>query len=378
MDRGQEVRLPLNPGATGVRTVGNGAVPEPPIVSATNPIRVAGAEGADTRPKSVPVKSVPVKSVPVKMTMPSEKRPVWRGGVIQIWITRACDRMCYGCTQASNLGGKAEFIAVDQFRAAVETLKDYWGVVGIFGGNPVLHPQFDKICGILRDAVPWEQRGLWCNHPKSKGAIAAATFNPAVSNLNVHQSQEAWEAFASSWPESKPYLKGLTSDSRHSPPWVAMKDVIPDEEERWRLIDNCDINRYWSAMIGVFRKELRAWFCEIAGSQAMLHQHELDYPDTGLPVASGWWKRPHADFEIQIRKHCHECGIPLKGYGALANSGPAEQVSETHKAVFAPRERDRKVELVVLREQLKEGNLPRVTDYIENSAVSAESPNSQG
>lgn len=308
------------------------------------------------------------KSVPVKMVYPDERRHgIYRDGIIQIHVTRACDRSCNNCTQGSNLKGGVHHMTPEQFRAAVESVRDYFGVIGVFGGNPVLSPHFDEYCAILRGAIPWEQRGLWSNHPKGKGRQCAITFNPAYSNLNVHQSQEAWDEFARDWPECRPYLKGLDSDSRHSPPFVAMRDVIPDEAERWPLIGDCDINRNWSALIGVFRGQLRAWFCEIAGAQAMLHQDEPDYPDTGVPVTPGWWKGGEGAFAHQVRKHCHECGIPLRGHGALANSDEPSQVSETHAGIYRTRggNVERVTELIQLGSKLQ-----RVTDYIENGAES--------
>ena len=303
------------------------------------------------------------------MVMPSDKRPVYRGGVLQIWITNACDRSCFNCTQCSNLAGKPRFMTPDQFRLAASSLKDYFGVVGVFGGNPTLHPRFEDICRDLRAAIPWEQRGLWSNHPKGRGRTAAITFNPAFSNLNVHQSQEAHDEFARDWPECRPYLKGLDSDSRHSPPFVAMKDVIPDEAERWRLIQGCDINKDWSAMICVFRGQLRGFFCELAASQAMLHQDEPDYPDTGVPITAGWWKQGQAAFAEQIKKHCHECGVPLRGHGALANDeSGTEQVSGTHAAAYKPKRPGRRVEVVTGLIQLGRP-LTKATNYIENGAI---------
>lgn len=309
----------------------------------------------------------PVEPRP-KVVLPRDRRPVWMGGVLQIWVTRACDRSCYHCTQGSNFAGDPGSITVDQFAAACESLRDYFGVVGVFGGNPTLHPQFADLCRVMRETIPWERRGLWSNHPRGHGTVCAVTFNPAHSNLNVHQSKDAWDEFARDWSECRPYLKGLDADSRHAPPFVAMKDVIADEAERVRLIESCDVNQRWSALIGVFRGQLRAWFCELAGAQAMLHQHDLDYPDTGVPVTPGWWKSDRAAFAHQIDKHCHECGIPLRGHGALANTGPAEQVSATHAAVCRPKRPGRPVEPVVELVQLGTP-LTRATDYLENGRV---------
>jgi len=306
----------------------------------------------------------PEPPIPVSMVMPGHTRQhIYRGGILQIHVARACDRACNNCTQGSNLKGPANFMSIDQFKIAVQSLSDYFGVVGIFGGNPCIHPQFGELCRILRGVIPWEQRGLWSNHPKGNGAHAAITFNPAYSNLNVHQSQEAYDEFCRDWPESIPYLKGLDTDSRHSPPFVAMRDVIPDEQERWKLIQNCDINKNWSAMIYVFRGQLRGSFCEIAAAQAMLHQDDPDYPDTGVPIVPGWWKQGQEAFEQQIRKHCHECGIPLRGYGALANSDEPTQYSATHAGIMKLRggASEQVTDLLQLGRPLK-----RMTDYIEN------------
>jgi hypothetical protein len=324
-----------------------------------------------------------------KMIAPGTRRPgKYREGVIQIWATRACDKSCFGCTQGSNLAGNPGMITMPQFEQAVLSLSGYFGVVGLFGGNPAMHPNFTELCEILRKHVPYEQRGIWCNNPLTpeKAQAMRETFNPAVSNLNVHLDQKAFDLFARYWPEARPV--GLERDSRHAPCYVAMKDVIEDEGERWELISDCDINKHWSAMIGVFRGEVRAWFCEIAGAQAMLHQDEPDYPDTGLDPTQlycdaprekvmvntpsvPWWKLGMWGFTNQVRKHCHSCSVPLKGYGELAQApedSGVEQVSQTHANIFNPKRKTRRVELVTVRSQLDEGKLTKMTDYLGNSS----------
>lgn len=305
-----------------------------------------------------------------RMISPGMQRPGKpRGGVIQIWATRACDKSCFGCTQGSNLGGKLSFISLDHFRQACESLRDYFGIVGVFGGNPAIHPQFEELCKIIQEVIPYERRGLWSNNPLGKGKIMRETFNPAVSNLNVHLDQKAYEEFRRDWPEARPF--GLDRDSRHSPVYTALKDLVPDESERWEMISRCDINQHWSAMIGVFRGELRGWFCEIAGAQAMLHQHDPNYPDTGLWIRPGlpsWWKQPMQEFGYQVDVHCHGCGVPLKGHGELAQAeeeNGVEFVSATHLDIYKPKRFDREVQVVTSREQLGEP-LGRMTHYLQN------------
>lgn len=302
-----------------------------------------------------------------KMVSPGMKRKAaWMGGIVQIHITRACDKACFGCTQGSNLGGKLTMITPELFEQAVITLKDYFGVVGIFGGNPAMHPKFDQLCRILSTRIRKSRCGLWCNHPKGHGKIIRKTFNPLVSNLNVHLDREAYDEFKRDWPESRPF--GLHEDSRHSPVYVAMQDVIEDEAERWDLISKCDINQQWSSMVGMFRGELRAWFCEIAGAQSILHQWDPDYPDTGVPVVNGWWKQPMQAYAAQVRHHCHGCGVPLRGHGSLAqDESGREQVSATHAEIYKPKKPDRDVQFVTLRSEVSEQSLKSTVDYIGNS-----------
>lgn len=308
-----------------------------------------------------------------KMVAPGTPRQgKWLGGVIQIAVTRACDLSCYNCTQGSNYGGKTEFMSPQLFEQAVKSLQGYQGVVGVFGGNPALSPHFLEYCCSLQRWIPKEQRGLWCNHPHGNGKYMRGTFNPAVSNLNCHLSREAYDEFKRDWPECRPF--GLDKDSRHGPVFVSIKDLGVPEEKRWELISKCDINQHWSALIGVFRGEIRAWFCEVAGAQAMLHQYEPDYPDTGSPIVPNpvtpWWQREMEAFKYQVRQHCHDCGVPLRGWGRLAqdNSGAPEQTSKAHGSI-AKSKRRRPLQVVTTLEEVQPDALAVATHYLQNSAL---------
>ncbi len=292
--------------------------------------------------------------LPVKMVAPGERRPhIMMGGVLQIHVTRACNQACFGCTQGSQFGGKPVMMTVEQYERAVLSLDGYFGVVGMFGGLPTMHPQFPELCRILKKHVPWERRGLWANDLRGHGSVCRVTFNPAVSNLNVHLDSDAADEIRRDWPEAAPFIKGHDTDSVHSTPWVAMRDVIPNEDERWQLIGSCDINRNWSALIGVVRGELRGFFCEIAGAMAMLHQDNPDWadtgkpmPDIGVPIEPGWWRKPMSEFEEQVRTCCHNCGVPMRRQGKLAIGGDVEEYSRTHAFVARPKVRSRPTELI--------------------------------
>lgn len=325
--------------------------------------------------------------IPCTMKGPADLRPVWRGGVMQIHVTRACDQACFGCTQGSNLGGKPVMMSVEQFEQACRSLEGYFGVVGVFGGNPAMHPDFDEMCALMRDYFPFEQRGLWCNNLRGKGAHARVTFNPRYSNLNVHLDQEAKAEFERDWPEviGLNNLKGYDSDARHGSPWIAMQDldqlmmrdgsIVPNTEDaRWQLIGDCDVNQKWSSMLYVFRGELRATPCEIMGAMSMLHQDNPDWNGTGQPIPDygvdpvpGWWCQSihEGKFAEAVKAQCHACGMPLRNYGQLAINGDREQFSKTHEYLAKPKCKGRPVEIVQLQSQIDQHPAELATDYME-------------
>lgn len=302
-----------------------------------------------------------------QMLPPGRRRPgKYMEGVIQIWVTRMCDQACTHCTQACNYSVKGlgqRFITPKQFEAAVVSLKDYWGVVGMFGGNPAIHPLFNELCHIIERHIPKNRRGIWCNNPLTveKAILMRRVFNPSHSNINVHMNQRAWSLFKQGWPECQ--IVGLDRDSLHSPVFTSIKDLVPLEEDRWNYISNCDINKHWSPMIGVFRGELRAWFCEIAGSISMLRQDDLDFPDIGLEVSHGWWKKPIQNWTDQIDVCCHRCGVPLRGRGRSAVGDHTDLITPDYTSFCKPI-KTRFVKMVYSLDQIEPGTRPFIK-YLE-------------
>jgi hypothetical protein len=241
----------------------------------------------------------------------------------------------------------------DQFDIACRSLEGYWGVVGMFGGNPAIHPQFDKLCEIFRANFPFVQRGLWSNNLMGKAQHARLTFNPMHSNLNMHLNSAAADEIRRDWPQAAPFIKGEEEDSVHSSPWVSMVDLGIPEAERLRLIGSCDVNQHWSALIGVIDGELTAYFCEIAYAQAALHRGNPDWagtgepmPKTGTPVYPGWWRRPMEYFDAQVQTHCHHCGVPMRRDGIAATGDAANEFSPTHQYIARMKNKGEPIEVV--------------------------------
>jgi hypothetical protein len=221
-----------------------------------------------------------------------------RQWAIQIDVTNACTRACSNCTRFVGHLNSHFFMPLEEFARAAEALKDFpidsplsppdvlaitggRKMVGILGGEPLLHPEFSELARILERTVPSrDNRGLW-------------------TGLRWQSTKHAGEidrVFC--------YVNNNRHDSRclHSPILVATKDMVDDPEERRRLIDACWLQRMWSGTIN----PKGFWFCEVAGAMSML----FDGPD-GLPVEPGCWRRPLEDFRYQIDWACDQCGLPL-------------------------------------------------------------------
>lgn len=208
-------------------------------------------------------------------------------GIIQIDITNSCTNRCSNCTRFCGHYTKDRiyFMDKDYFIAALTSLKDFDGIVGIIGGEPTLHPQFEEFCKIFKELKPNKaKRGIWSNtggnFNKYKDIIDD-TFG--FFNLNDH-----------------------TRNIMHTPILVASEDIVLDTNERTRLIESCWIQNCWSATIN----PKGAFFCEVAGMLSYLYDGIKGWDIIENP---DWWKLPLSEYDDQINWACNKCGgaIPL-------------------------------------------------------------------
>lgn len=267
-------------------------------------------------------------------------------GVIQIIITSACDLRCSNCTQMIAQQKKRFLMTVDNFRAAVRSLADYHGVIGVFGGNPCLHPHFDDLCRVMAEEIPdRRRRGLWSNNIHGHGAAIRGTYG--YFNLNGHHDEAAADEMRREVIEplrGKPGVVqntlnvwGMGRDSMHAPVLVAIRDMIgkpggpKDEAEMWATIEECDVNRRWSGAITQLNGELRAFFCEVAASFALLYDE-----DNGIPVTPRWWAKPIGEYDHQVNRWCPGCGVPLRMAGRRDDEN-TDDASVMHLPVLGER-----------------------------------------
>lgn len=226
--------------------------------------------------------------------------------IIQIEITNACFNQCSNCTRFSGHHKKTYFMDFCTFKKAVESLHDYPGMVGIIGGEPTLHPSFDKFIRYYSQII--------------------ARLTPRISDVEPVYNLQKW---VKSWGFLDGRRRGLwtslgpgyakhyelissifeyqcindhNSEGLHQSLLITRKELGIKDEEFFRLRDSCWIQNLWSSAITY----KGAFFCEVAAALDML----LDGPG-GWPLERGWWRRKPADFGDQLN-WCELCGGCLK------------------------------------------------------------------
>jgi len=209
---------------------------------------------------------------------------------IQIEITNACPNRCANCTRFV-AHAKQYFMTFEQFKCAVNSMVDYPNMTGIMGGEPLLHPEFEKFCNYALSKIKREQLGLWTCLPfgfERYRAVICETFGNIF--LNDH----------------------TRGDIYHHPFLVAINEVVHDVSVRNKMIDCCFFQDAWSASIN----PNGAFFCEIAASLSTL------FGGAGWEVMPKWWLE--ADFSDQINKYCCRCGGAL----SLNRRSSLEQIDD--------------------------------------------------
>ncbi len=225
-------------------------------------------------------------------------RSIWLSKLAQIEITNACVRKCANCTRCVGHHTKPFFMDMDTIEKVIDSLTGFAGMVGIMGGEPTLHPDFEDICELVAHKIPIPRRGLW------------------TSGYNWEKYKDIIEKVFPK--ENIVYNEHSTDGGTHQPLLVAMREVIKDGKLRQELKDNCWIQRRWETCsvtpYGIY-------FCEVAGALDIL----FNGGKNAVPIAMGWWKNTQV-FKKQ-QKICNNCGAPIP-IGGMSDRASFDLISK--------------------------------------------------
>lgn len=74
--------------------------------------------------------------------------------IIEIDNTNVCDKHCSNCTRLCGHHKKLFFMDFDTFKRAVDSLDGFQGSRNIMGGEPTLHPEFERFVRYLASNFP--------------------------------------------------------------------------------------------------------------------------------------------------------------------------------------------------------------------------------
>lgn len=250
--------------------------------------------------------------------------------VIQIEITNACIHTCSNCTRFCGHHKKPFYMDFETFKRAVDSLKGFTGVVGIMGGEPTLHPQFEQFTLYLNEKFKMNDNMAAAVNPVSDFLKYTRSKHNAYRVMNKCSGPGLWTSITKNYYKHYELIQETftfqslndhSNVSYHQPVLVSRKDLGIADEEWFKIRDKCWIQNCWSASI----TPKGAFFCEIAASMDML----FNGPG-GWPIEKDWWDIDPSKFGEQL-KWCEYCGIAIDMFRRNANEG----ITDVSPSVFA-------------------------------------------
>lgn len=242
---------------------------------------------------------------------------------IQIDITNACPNTCSNCTRFCGHHKNPFFMEFDFFKKSVDSLKDFPGIVGMIGGEPTLHPEFEKFAQYLASTRLAEPEKL-CRKPIKD---MSKVMHTELTQRHLHGCG-LWSTLGPSYYKyfetiadtfGYQILNDHKNPCKHQGLLISWKDFDISREEWITKRDKCWIQNNWSASI----TPKGAFFCEVAGALDML----FDGPGGWDISDPTWWTKTPDEFGEQLQ-WCEICGAALDTPARYSYDG-RDDISQT-------------------------------------------------
>jgi hypothetical protein len=171
-------------------------------------------------------------------------------------------------------------MSLEQFEEALKSYQGFNGLIGIIGGEPLMHPKFREMCELIRKYYPPTKMHLFTAIDPAKSKFRDII--PSTFYYIAYHAHDKEDEFS------------------HQPLTIAIKDVVEDEKLKDELIDKCWLQEKWCCTI----TDDGAFFCEVGASIAKLMGRK------GWDITSDpkWWMRTPDQFGDQLDM-CQLCGM---------------------------------------------------------------------
>jgi hypothetical protein len=256
----------------------------------------------------------------------------------------------------------------ETFVKAVCSLSDFPRNIGIMGGEPTIHPQFERFILYLQERKFIPHLMKTTRKPIVDYPLYTRDKNYFYSHsLNKYKGWGLFSSLCEGFYVHYELIQDIftyqivndhKNNTLHQPLLVSRKDLGVPDSEWFPLRDKCWLQNTWCATI----TPKGAFFCEVAGALDML----FDGPG-GWPIESGWWKRTPDEFGDQLN-WCELCGAALFQCGRLASDeidDITESVYEKLLKLGSPKINAKKYNLI--NENYKGNEMPQTSDrYLSN------------
>ena len=247
-------------------------------------------------------------------------KPIYEFQTIQVELTNACVHECSNCTRFCGHHKKPFFMNWNTFKKAVDSLEDWPRTLGIMGGEPTLHPEFERFVRYAKEKHPMQYDIGGGHKPISSLSKYMIDANGIKTGpLNKFKGLGLWSSVCNKYYEHYELIQDSfiyqcindhTASSRHQAWLMTRKEFGIDDEEWIKMRDNC----WWQRLLGSPSITPKgAFFCEVAAAMDML----FDGPG-GWKIEKGWWKRGPEDYKEQLM-WCEFCSGAFHSFDRDAN-----------------------------------------------------------